>query len=479
MNQMDSRQHLNAAFDPKRFQETGQQLIAEMARALEKSLQRETDQVIPFQQAEQLWQEGLKALSEDPMVLFRSIQQHAVRLHHPRYVGHQIAPPLPLVALAGLLSDMLNNGMGVYEMGMAGTVMERYVVDWTARQFGLGEESSGFLTSGGTLANLTALLAARQAQSDHDIWQEGYVEGEKLAVMVSAEAHYCIARAVKIMGWGEEGIVSVPTDAAYRLDPGALESGLAEAQARGRRVIAVIGCSCSTATGSFDPLEAIADFCDKHQLWFHVDAAHGGPFAFSTRHKGLLAGSGRADSIVMDFHKMALCPALCTALLFRNGRHSYQTFAQKAAYLWDDPSDMEWHNLARRTFECTKDMMSIRPYVLLQHYGPGLLAEYVERMMDLTQAFVRLIESTDQLELLLRPEANIVCFRYVPPEATDLNALNAAIRQQIVQAGRFYLVQTTVEGRLYLRTALMNPFTEVADLRDLLTMIRKYGESLK
>jgi L-2,4-diaminobutyrate decarboxylase len=469
---MDRKQRLKSAFDPSSFQQTGHKLVDYLSENLESHLAGKTEKAIPWEAPEVLWEKGLETSSLDPFPLFAQVAARSIHLHHPRYVGHQIAPPLPLVALSGLLSDVINNGMGIYEMGMAGTIMERYVVEWTASQFGLGAGSSGFLTSGGSLANLTALLAARQAQADHDIWSEGYGAGEKLAVMVSAEAHYCIQRAVRIMGWGEGGIISIPTDEAFRLDPAGLEPAFKKASQAGRRVIAVVACSCSTATGSYDPLAPIADFCEKHGLWFHVDAAHGGPAAFSEKHRSLLAGSERADSIVMDFHKMALCPALCTALLFRDSRQSYQTFAQKAAYLWEDPAEQEWHLLAKRTFECTKSMMSLKPYVLLRHFGPQVLADYVEEVFALAQTFGQMLREAPDFELFLWPEANIVCFRHLPEKGIDLNAWNAKVRRKLVEEGRFYLVQTEIAGRLYLRTSLMNPFTTEEDLMALLDRIR-------
>lgn len=469
---------LRQAYDTESFVEVAQKLVVQLAESVQKSILKQNEEVIPWQTANDFWEKGITTDRDDPMSIFEAVEAQSIRLHHPRYLGHQIAPVLPMVSLAGFATLLLNNGMGIYEMGMAGTIMEREVLEIVAQNIGYENEASGIMTSGGTLANLTALLAARQLQSDHDIWEDGYQNGERLAIMVSAEAHYSVQRAVKIMGWGEKGIIKIPVDEAFRLRPEKLSDALIQARKDGLKVIAVVGSACSTATGSFDPLDEIAAFCEAEKLWFHVDAAHGGPAIFSQTYRSLLKGIEKADSVIMDFHKMALCPALCTALVFKNGQNSYKIFAQKASYLWEDPAEQEWYNLGKRTFECTKQMMSLAPFILFRQFGTALLGTYVETMFELGYAFgERIVEQAD-FELLIEPACNIVCFRYAPDESIDVNALNRAIRLELRNGKRFFIVQTDVAGQLYLRCALMNPFTEIDDLQALLDEIRTIGEGL-
>lgn len=197
----------------------------------------------------------------------------------PRYVGHQVSAPLPQAALASLASALLNNGMAVYEMGPVATGMERAVLGWLASRLGLPASADGVLTSGGSVGNLTGLLAARNARAGFGIWKAGAQAGPPLAVLVSEEAHYSVRRAAQLMGLGEAGAVRVETDARYRLRPEALDAALAAATREGRRVFAVVASACSTATGAFDPLDQVADFCEPQGLWLHVDAAHGGSAA--------------------------------------------------------------------------------------------------------------------------------------------------------------------------------------------------------
>src|SRR5690606_32986824 len=155
-------------------------------------------------------------------------------------------------------------------------------------------------------------------------------EYEPAAVLASEAAHYSLARAVKIMGWGEDAIAPVPQDERLRLRPECLGKALQHAHEQGRRVIAVVANACCTPTGAYDPLSAIAGFCATHNLWLHVDGAHGASACLSPKYRHRVAGVERADSVVWDAHKMMLMPAACTAVLFRDGAHAYAAFAQNA-----------------------------------------------------------------------------------------------------------------------------------------------------
>ncbi|MEZ5038337.1 MAG: pyridoxal-dependent decarboxylase [Saprospiraceae bacterium] len=474
---------LEEAYNPDQFRDMGYQLIDELSTYLGECLKgggewpanswrTPADAFLRWQIPVQ--EQGGK---DTAMAVLRATLQEGVHLHHPKYMGHQISPPLPVTALAGLLSDWMNNGMGVYEMGIPGTTMERVVIQKVAQQMGYGPAADGYFTSGGTLANLTALLAARSLKAKGNTWQEGH-QGS-LALVVSEDAHYCVDRAVRIMGWGEKGIIKVPVNEQFQMKTELLEPLLMEAQAKGLEVIAVVGSACSTATGSFDNLEAIGDFCARHQLWFHVDGAHGAALVFSEKYKQVVKGIDRADSVAMDFHKMLLTPSVTTALIFKNGQDSYQTFSQKADYLFEK-AEAEWFNLAKRTFECTKLMLGLKAYITLAAYGTGVWEEGVTKMVDLGKTLAALIAQRPDIELATPPACNIVCFRYHPATRVnfDLNLLNDQIRQAILEDGAYYIVKTLLKGTLWLRTTLANPFTTEKELNGLLDKIEDLGSSL-
>ncbi|MFN8358011.1 MAG: pyridoxal-dependent decarboxylase [Spirosomataceae bacterium] len=462
---------LQEAYSPEAFRRFGHELIDLLADHLA-AAQQAQGQVIPWQEPEQslaYWQQDfLEPTLESPTSLFRQVLEHSTQLHHRRFMGHQVSAPAPVAALSGLLVSMLNNGMAVYEMGMASNPIEKIVTDWLARHIGFDEQSSGLLTSGGTLANLTALLAARALQAPEDVWEEG--AHTQLAVMVSEEAHYCIDRAARIMGLGAKGIIKVPVNERFQMKTELLPSLKKQAEAEGYTVFCVVGSACSTSTGAYDDIEAIADFCAAHGLWLHIDGAHGGAVVCSEKYRSLVKGIERADSVVIDFHKMLLTPALNTALVMQRNDDAYQTFHQKAQYLWANQASHDWFNSGKRTFECTKLMMCVNVYVLLRLYGEAIFAQQIDSRYDLARDFAKLLHQHPNFELAVEPESNIVCFRYMKQD-TDLNQLNAQIRRSLLQKGEFYIVQTTLHDQLYLRVSLMNPHTTLADLEALLAEI--------
>jgi L-2,4-diaminobutyrate decarboxylase len=358
--------------------------------------------------------------------------------------------------------------MAVYEMGMVSNPIERILMEWVAKHCGYDTQAGGLITSGGTLANLTALLAARAHCTD--VWEDGTTQ--KLAVMVSDEAHYCIDRAARIMGFGTEGVIKIPTDSHFRMKTELLDAAYAKAIADGLTVIAVVGSAGSTSTGAYEDLETIADFCALHNIWFHVDGAHGAAVIFSEKYKHLVRGISRADSMILDFHKMLLTPALATALVFKRGGDAFKTFQQKAQYLWAS-QDIDWYNSGKRTFECTKSMICLKIYALLKAYGEPIFAENVDTLYDLGKKMANILEKRPNFELAIMPESNIVCFRFNNGRIDNLNIFNQNILRKIIERGRFYIVQTTLRNEVYLRVSLMNPLTTEGDLVALLDEIEE------
>ena len=467
---------LQQAYSAEHFREEAHRLVDQLADYLAAAQSQQLETVIPYQSPEEnllFWQQNAQEGAGASSDFFAEVIQRSTHLHHPRYMGHQVSPPLPMAAMAGMLTSLLNNGMAVYEMGLVSNPLERILSELLTHKIGFGAEASGLLTSGGTLANLTALLTARATQTE--VWENGHEQ--PLAVLVSEEAHYCIDRAARTMGMGSGGIIKIPTNARFQMRTELLEAYYQKAVQSGRKVIAVVGSACSTSTGAYDDLVAIADFCEKHQLWFHVDGAHGGAVVFSERYKPLVKGIERADSVVIDWHKMLLTPALATALLFKRNQDSFQTFHQKAQYLWANQGSQEWFNSGKRTFECTKLMMSVKIYAILKTYGEEIFTENVETLHDLAVRFAQIVHKRQGFELALAPESNIVCFRFVGEGRTaeQIQTLNAAIRQKLLEEGAFYIVQTTLRDKLYLRVSLMNPLTTENDLTALLDTIERLG----
>ncbi len=462
------------AYDPERFRVDGHRLIDALADQLARWQAREGG-VVPWRapaEARAAWAGeplGGGELVDDLM----RIARESTALVHPHCMGHQVPPPLPGAALAELVSALLNNGMAVAEMGPAAVPIELAVIDWMCGRLGMPAGASGVLTSGGSLGNLNALLAMRQAHAGFDVWKDGAHAGPPLAVIVSSDAHYSVARTLRVMGWGDAGAIGAAVDAKHRLTGAAVEAALGQAQ--GRRVIGIIAAAGSTATGAFDPLDELAEVAATHGLWLHVDAAHGGGVALSATHRHLLRGIERADSIVWDAHKLLMMPALVTGVLFKQGGHAYEAFAQQASYLFAATRPEErWWDLGQRTLECTKRMMAIELWCALRVHGEAWFGEVIDRQVALAAELARKVSAAADFELAIEPDLNIVCYRHRPAGlvAEALDSHNRALRTRVVEDGRFYVVGTQLPAGYFLRSTIMNPLIEVRDLDALLGHLR-------
>jgi L-2,4-diaminobutyrate decarboxylase len=526
---------LAAAYDPESFRKHGHRLVDALADDLARAQQR-SGHVLPAldpNAARALWalQPGDFTGGADPLADWQRIIAASTKLHDPRCAAHQVAPPMPIASLTELLAAHLNNGMAIFEMGPSAVPIELTVLQWLCSALGWPSTAGGCLTSGGSVGNLTAMLALRQVRGGQvmertsersergvDMWRDGAHAGPPLAVVTSAQSHYSVARALKIMGWGEAGAIAAPVDAHFRLTGAAVEAAVQQAKRDGKHVIAIVASAGSTATGACDHLDEIADVAAAHGLWLHVDGAHGASLALAQSPvlRQRLRGIERADSVVWDAHKMLMMPALVTAVLFRDERHAYAAFAQQAAYLFaDGAAQATWWDMGQRTVECTKRMMAIELYTALRVHGAAVFAEIVERQVAQGQRFAELVATDDEFELALQPDLNIVCYRYRPagsrtaaavPTSDSASSVGASssiletalpgvvrsttpladpaldqlqrdLRADLLADGSHYIVATTLPSGYWLRSAFMNPIATDADLLALLEHIRTLGRA--
>jgi L-2,4-diaminobutyrate decarboxylase len=403
-------------------------------------------------------------------------------LHHPRYVGHQVPASIPLAALFDFLGTATNQVMAIYEMGPWATAVERATVAAVGEAIGFTPgEFAGLITSGGSIANLTGLLTARNVVLG-DAWSAGLTGRSPAPVLIAhADAHYSVARSAGILGLGTEQIVSAALDEQRRIDPDRLDHTLSELRSRGVPIVAVSAAACATPIGAFDSLTELAEVCRRHAVWLHADAAHGGALAFSRRHRHLLAGIELADSVVCDAHKMMFMPALCAILFYRDRGHRFATFQQDAPYLFDPAAPgLAEYDSGVVTLECTKRAAALGLWGTWSLFGPQLFGDLVDVTIDLAQKLHGLLAAADDFEVLHEPQCNIVAFRYLPPElrsarTEQVDQLQLRLRRAVIESGEFYLVQSRLDGRPVLRTTIMNPLTTEEDLRELLESLRRHG----
>lgn len=482
---MDNRD-INELFDPENFRLLGLSLIEVLSDYLSEGLHGQ-GKVLGWQapQEESLrWRTPLPHQAVlDSQELLASIRDgvlaNSLRVHHPRNLGHQVAPPLPVAALCDLVAALTNQAMAVYETGPSATMLERQVLRWLSELVGW-DDAEGVLTSGGAQANLTALLAARQCMSGWDVWKGGTGAGARLRILASEHAHYSVSRAAGIMGLGTDAVIPVATDAMGCMDLSALSAAWANSVDQGEQPFAVVATAGCTPTGSIDPLEKIGAFCHDNGLWFHIDGAHGASALLSAEYRMALHGIALADSIVWDGHKLLYMPAAVSAVLFRNSENSYAAFAQEASYLFQGSSaEDEAYNTSYRTLECTKRMMGLKLWAAFSLYGTDKLGALVEHVFLTARLLAEKVAEAADFELLMSPQTNIVCFRHLPQSSlshAELNAYQAESRRRIVESGAFHLTQASIHGNIWLRATVMNPLTTGEDLDALLAEIRRLDQ---
>lgn len=414
--------------------------------------------------------------------LMESMLSSGQNLHHPHYIGHQVPPSIPLAGLFDALSAVTNQVMAIYEMGPWATSVEHALVQRLCGKVGWQpEQSSGLLTHGGSLANLTALLTARNISIPNS-WEDGIPS--KAVLITNADAHYCVTRSAGILGLGARQVRKIGLDAKRHIRLDELETELAACQRQKIPVIAVSACACATPTGAIDDLQGVAELCRKFGIWMHVDAAHGGALLMSRRFRGRLKGLELADSIVWDAHKMLFVPALCAAVLYRNRDHRFETFRQDAPYLFDPSAPgMADIDSGMRTIECTKRAVGFGLWSMWSIFGEQLFEDLVDRVIDLTATFHQMLNAESDFETLHEPECNILAFRYLPDHIRHADValqsdFQRAVRTKLIRSGEFYIVQTTLNGQAALRVTVMNPLTTEQDLLELIQAIRSTGDSL-
>ncbi|MFI6882538.1 pyridoxal phosphate-dependent decarboxylase family protein [Streptosporangium canum] len=380
------------------------------------------------------------------------------RLHHPAYLGHQIAAPDFPAALADFVHGATNNPMAVYEMGASAATVEFEVLRWMLGKVGFGESGGGVLTHGGSLANLTALLAARAAAAP-EAWTDGVPAD--LALLAPASAHYSLTRAAAILGLGERAVMPLDVDGLGRIDVARLPEALDRVRRAGRRPMALVASACSTGTGLYDDLRGIGDFCAANGVWFHVDGAHGASALLAEEHRHLLDGIELADSLIWDAHKMLRTSSLAAAVLTRREGDLDAAFRQQASYLFYGDQGFD---LIGRTVECSKAELGLKVFLNLAWRGERGLGDYVARQYATAHRFWELARERPGFECPYEPESNIVCFRYG-------DADQAEIRERLMADGAFQLTSAEIGGVRHLRVTVMAPATDDKTLEALLDRI--------
>ena len=397
---------------------------------------------------------------------------------HPRFFGYIASPSTPVGAYADLIASALNANITSWRSGPAGTELERLIMIWLGSLIGYDHQAKGLLTSGGSMANMTALLIANRRKSGAGTSRRGlWNSGPPMTIYASEEVHMSIPKAADILGFGRDQVRVIACDERQRMRVDVLASRIEADLSEGLRPFCVVGTAGTVNTGVVDPLTEIAQIAAEFGLWFHVDGAYGAPGVLDQRKKDLFAGLERADSVSLDPHKWLYVPVDAGCLLFRDAGSAMAAFStEDADYIKTHGySDEEAFAFWDYGVELSRRFRALKVWLTLQYYGTRRIAEAISQDISLAAYLGELVSNADDFELLAPVELSICCFRYVPRSGmsdSELNQLNERIMALVQKGGRAYVSNATVNGRFALRACITNFRTTKADIEATIEAIR-------
>jgi aromatic-L-amino-acid decarboxylase len=415
---------------------------------------------------------------------------------HPRMFGYVQAPGTAIAAFADLLASTLNANLTAWRSAPAAVEIERLTIEWIKQIIGFNRNAAGLFVSGGSMANMAALAAARRAKAPPEIQNKGAQSCSRpLRIYASEETHHSVAKAAALLGIGRDNVRLIRVDERYKINLDELVAAIEEDRTAGQLPICVVANAGTVATGAFDPLPQISDIAQRFNLWLHVDGAYGGFAALAPSARPLFASIEEADSLALDPHKWLYLPLDCGCILYRDPEIARATFAHEAEYtrvigqeadeafaFWDYGPE-----LSRR-------FRALKVWMLLKGIGLQALSEAIEKDLACAHHFEKLVQNSEDFEMLAPVELSISCFRHLPArlkrtlataspserEKTEeqLDAHNERLLLALQRDGSSYLSNARLRGRFSLRGCVMNYRTTLRDMEILLDDLRRVAERL-
>ncbi|HEX8454675.1 MAG TPA: pyridoxal-dependent decarboxylase [Longimicrobium sp.] len=395
--------------------------------------------------------------------------------NHPAFLAYFAITGAGPGILGEMLTAALNNNAMLWRTGPAQTELEERTLDWLRQMMGLPEAFRGTIQDTASISTLIAVAAARE-EAGLQVREEGMSGRDlpKLRLYCSEEAHSSIEKAGITVGIGRTGTRRIATDDAFRMDPAALERAIEEDKASGTRPFCVVATTGTTSTSSIDPVAAIADVCERHGLWLHVDAAYGGSAAIVPELRGVLDGAGRADSIVVNPHKWLFVPIDCSVLYLRRPEVVRRAFSLIPEYLVT-PEGESVTNLMDYGPALGKRFRSLKLWMTLRRFGAEGMAARIREHVRLARLFADWVDAEPGWERMAPVPLSLVVFRHRPEgmgeEAT--NAHNEQVMAAVNASGEALLSHTKLNGRTALRLAVGNLRTTEAHVAHAWDLLRR------
>lgn len=420
-----------------------------------------------------------EACSEEELLTdIKQFLKYSVRTSHPHFMKQLYAGSTPAAIAGDWVTSVTNTAAHTYQVAPVATLMEQQLIDALNQLIGF-DGGDGILTSGGSNANMLGVMCGL-----HKRWPEIKTEGfngEQPVLYVSDQCHYSYEKGVFTLGIGTNNLRKVASDEQYRMRPDALRAQIQADIDAGKQPFLIGATAGTTVAGAFDPLDALADIAEEFGLWFHVDAAWGGPAAFSHVHKSLMQGVERADSLTWDAHKFMSIPLICSAILLREkGILESACSGGGGAYLFHEDENADY-NFGKKSLQCGRRVDSLKFWMDWRSKGTDGYREQIDHSMALVRHCCEIINQHERMELLVEPEYLNVFFRYVPSSnysEEQLAELNLAILAEMKKAGSFYVDYSTLNNQFGIRLVISNSELQQSHLDALMAEILRLGEAL-
>jgi glutamate/tyrosine decarboxylase-like PLP-dependent enzyme len=395
---------------------------------------------------------------------------HHAREPHPRFLGYIPSCPTFPAVMGDWLATGFNFFAGVWPVAAGPNEVELTVLEWFRRWMGMPEGSRGLLTSGGSAATVTAVVAAR-----HAVLGEDTNDLSRLTVYCSDQAHSSIMKAAWIAGIARKNVRAVASDDVYRLRMESLRELVQADRKAGLRPFLVCATAGATNTGAVDPLHELADFSEKEKLWLHTDSAYAGFSVLTERGRRLLDGLGRADSLTLDPHKWLYVPFECGCLLVKDPAKLESAFSVHPEYLQDVRARDSEVNFSDYGEQLTRYSRALKVWFCVQYFGTAAIGASQDRAMALAELAEQIVRESAELEVLSPAQFGIICFRVRQRDLDEesLNALNERVNARVNASGFVLMSSTRLRGALSLRLCIPGYRTREEDVRDVLGLVRR------
>ncbi len=392
---------------------------------------------------------------------------------HPQYYGYISPKPLSISVLGDFLAEGLNQTPGAWRAGPAATVIETETLLWLSEFIGykqnMGKIPNGIFTSGGSMANASALKLARDTILGREVQDKGLVDTRfKPTVYVSQEGHFSIWKALDFLGLGRNCLRRIQVGEDARIDLNKLEEQIQKDRQKGYKPICLVGTGGTSATGAVDPLDSLAQLASYYQMWFHVDAAAGGVFANIPETRQHFQGMNLADSVTLDPCKWLFVPFGIGCLLTKNGSELLKSF-QASSHYWEDLSEPD---LFQMGMSGTRQWRSLGLWMAFKHLGYNGYSKLLKNLLSVTFHLAEVVKQHSGLELLQEPTLPVCCFRIGNSgRLLPLDKLNHLVQSLVVEKGEHYFTILDWQDRTFFRVSLNNFQTEKHHLDSLIEAI--------